>query len=366
MFRKALVMMLVVAAVASCVSCGHNGSHFVYVTVPAVDQLAVFREDPYSGVLTQLSESPYTIGSGPSSVVAHPSGKYLYVANAGLTENDVSLFDVNSDGTVSEVTPRTPTGTLPLILAMDPGGNFLYVANVNSNSLSVFSIDASSGSLSAISGSPFSLGLSPKSMQISSSGQFLYISAPALQSSGFIAAYSLSSGVPTRVGLTTTADGGIAGIAIDPTGSYLYAANSTTGNSISIYCIVPASSCSSGTAGTLQQVAGSPLSSGFSSPVALTLDPKGDSLFVANEGSNKISTFSITSGTGFPNPVTDSPFASETEPSFLVMDSNGKYLFVGSQGSGAGIQAFGNSAGSLNSIATYGVGNTVSSLAIVQ
>ena len=131
---------------AAFVSCGSTGSHFIYAAVPAANQLAVFREDPYSGVLTQLAESPYTVGFGPESVVIHPSGKFLYVANAGQNENDVSLFDINSDGTVTEVTPRTATGTLPFVMAMDPAGNYLYVANVASNNLSVYSINTASNS----------------------------------------------------------------------------------------------------------------------------------------------------------------------------------------------------------------------------
>jgi 6-phosphogluconolactonase (cycloisomerase 2 family) len=150
MLQKALVLVFALASVAGFVSCGKNASHYVYATVPAASQLAVFREDPYSGVLTQLDTSPYTVGNGAQSVVIHPSGKYLYVANPGQGENDVSLFDINSDGTVSEVTPRTAVGTLPFILAMDPAGNYLYVANALSNNISVLSIASSTGALSPV------------------------------------------------------------------------------------------------------------------------------------------------------------------------------------------------------------------------
>ena len=166
MLQKALVLVIICASVAGFVSCGKTGSHYVYAAVPAASQLAVFREDPFSGVLTQLTESPYTVGSGAQSVVIHPSGKFLYVANSGQGEDDVSLFDINSDGTVTEVTPRTPVGTLPFLLAMDPGGKFLYVANAKSNSVSVFSITASSGTLTPVVGSPFSINLVPSNMQI--------------------------------------------------------------------------------------------------------------------------------------------------------------------------------------------------------
>src|SRR6202035_3936081 len=109
-------------------------------------------------------------------------------------------------------------------------------------------------------------------------------------------------------------------------------------NSISIFCIVPATACSSGTPGLLQEVPQSPLADPEANPVALVVDPKGGFLYVANQGSNNIGTYSITSGTGFPVVITDSPFGSESQPSFLAADPNGKYLYVGNQTGSAGIQ----------------------------
>jgi 6-phosphogluconolactonase len=360
MLRKLAVVIFLVVNLALSLSCGKSGNHYLYVTIPATNQLAVFREDPYSGILTQLAESPYTVGSGAQAVVVHPSNKYLYVANAGQGENDVSLFDINSDGTVSEVTPRTPVGSLPFFLAMDPAGAYLYVANVLSNTVSVLSIDSSSGSLTQIQGSPFATNLAAKNMQIAPSGKFLYISAPIQsgnQSLGAVAVFSLNAGVPTLVGLTTTADNNPSGLAISPNGSYLYTANATA-NSISIYSI--------SSAGTLTQVTGSPLSANFQRPVAVTVDPKGQYLYVADQGSNNIASFSISSTTGFPAAVTDSPFACETSPSFVLLDPSSSYLYVGNQASGSAVQGFGVSAGSLNTIASYSVGNTPTSIAILQ
>jgi len=368
MLQKALGLVFVFAVIAGGVSCGSNASHYVYATVPAASQLAVFREDPYSGVLTQLQESPYTVGSGAYSVVIHPSGKFLYVANPGQGENDVSLFDINSDGTVSEVTPRTPVGTQPFLLAMDPAGKYLYCANALSNDISAFSIDSSSGVLTAVTGSPFQIRLSVKSMALSPSGNFLYVSAPYSSTSGVIAVFSITSGVlsssPVVGGLTFTADNNPASIAIAPSGKYLYAANSAA-NSISIYCIAPCAYASSPTPGTLGNIPQSPLADNFQHPVSLILDSTGSYLYVANQGSNNVATYSITSSTGFPVEVTDSPFATETEPSFLAVDPNSKYLYVGNQTGSAGIQAFGIASGSLNTIATYNVGNTPTSIAIL-
>jgi 6-phosphogluconolactonase (cycloisomerase 2 family) len=247
-------------------------------------------------------------------------------------------------------------GAQPFLLAMDPGGNFLYVANAVSNNISVFSIASGIGTLSAVAGSPFSINLSPKSMQIAPSGKFLYVSAPSA-GTGVVATFSLSSGVLTFIGLINTADNDPSGLAIAPSGSYLYTANATA-NSISMFSIA--------SSGLLTQVPQSPLADAFQHPVSLVVDPTGTYLYVANQGSNNISSYTITSGTGFPVPVTDSPFGSESQPSFVVTDTNGKYLFVGNQTGSAGIQAFGVASGSLNSIATYNVGNSPTSIAVLQ
>src|ERR1022692_1361695 len=360
MLQKALVLFLIFAGMIACVSCGKTGNHYIYAAIPAASQLAVFREDPYSGVLTQLSESPYTVGSGIQSVVIHPSGKYLYAANPGQGENDVSLFDINSDGTVSEITPRAAVGTLRFLLAMDPGGNFLYVANALSNNISVFSITAGTGALTPVAGSPFSINLSPKNMQISPSGNFLYISAPS-QPTGVVAVFSVNAGALSLVGFTPTADNDPSGLAIDPSGSYLYTANAAPANSISIYSI--------GSSGLLTEVPQSPLAacSTCSLPVALIVDSTGNYyLYVAYQGSGNIGTYSITSGTGFPVAITNSPFTSEKQPSFLVADPIGKYLYVGNQSAAAGIQAFGVASGSLNTIFTYSVGNSPTSIAVLS
>lgn len=122
MLQKALALAAVVASIALGTGCGTTANNYMYATLPASNQIAIFREDPNSGVLTQISGSPIPAGDGASSLVIHPSGKYLYVANPGQNENDISLFDINTDGTLTEVFPRTtvtPNASLPRTLLMD-------------------------------------------------------------------------------------------------------------------------------------------------------------------------------------------------------------------------------------------------------
>ncbi|MGC2170867.1 MAG: beta-propeller fold lactonase family protein [Candidatus Sulfotelmatobacter sp.] len=362
MLQKALVLVFVLAGIAGCMGCGTT-SHFVYATVPDANQVVAYREDPYSGTLTELSGSPYTVGDGANFLVIHPSGKFMYVANPGQNENTISLLNIASNGTLSVgASTSVAPASLPKVLAMDQAGKYLYVANAGSNDISVFSIDAGSGQLTPVAGSPFFINFPPLNIQLTPSGKYLYVSGVS-DENGEIEGYSLNAGViQTQPPVARTSSNGLSpnGLAVDPGGTYLYVAN-TGSNSISIFKIA--------STGALTEVQGSPLGDSYNDPVSLTVDPTGKYLYVANQGSNNVSVYS-TSSSGLPVALTTSTstyaFSTETTPTVLSVDPNGGYLFVGNQGSSAGIQAFGIFSGNLNPLLTYGVASTPSSIAVLQ
>jgi 6-phosphogluconolactonase (cycloisomerase 2 family) len=116
MLKKAAALFLVCASMAICVSCGSTSSRYLYAAIPGSNEIVAYREDPNSGVLTQLTGSPITAGQAVQSIVIHPSGKFLYAANSG--EGDISLYKISSVGVLTEVTPRTnvtPDGTAPTL-----------------------------------------------------------------------------------------------------------------------------------------------------------------------------------------------------------------------------------------------------------
>ena len=366
MLRKALALIVVLAGIAGSTGCSSSSNHFVYATLPAANQIIAYREDPNSGVLTQISGSPYSVGDGAISLVLHPNKKFMYVANpgqGGTPENDISLFTINTDGTLTEVTPRTsiaPNASQPQLLAMDAAGAFLYVMNAGTSNISVFSINSSSGALTQVTGSPFSIGLLPLNMVPAPSGNFLYVSVAGGTvgtANGSIATFSANSGVLTLIGVTSTDGVNPYGLTINSAGTYLYVANSQS-PSLSIFAI--------GSSGALTQVPGSPISDGYTNPLAMIFDPTGTYLYVANKGSNNVVSYLIDSN-GLPDTsTTTNVFGAESSPAFLATDPSGKYLLVGNQGSSAGIQVFGASNGNLTALSTYGVGNTPSSIAVLQ
>jgi 6-phosphogluconolactonase len=363
MVKRGVVLFFLCVSIASWINCGTTVSHFVYASTPGSNQIAAYREDPNSGVLTALPGSPFPAGNGATSIAVHPSAKFFYVANPGQGENDISLFNINADGSITEVTPRTAACTVngnsacsfPEFLAMDPAGSFLYVANIQSQEVSAFSID-SKGALTAVAGSPFPVGLAPTAMKLNPAGNVMYLTGG---NPSVIAAFSLSAGKLTIIQTLPTNTSTPEAIVINPAGNLFYTAN-TADSTIGIFTIA--------SNGTLTETSGSPFTDGTgASPLALLIDSSGTYLYVANEASNNIAVYTITSGTGALTQLSTSPFGSETAPSFLAEDPSGKYLLVGSQSS-SGIQAFGvdTKTGTISTIATYATGNTPTSIVVVK
>ena len=105
MVKKAAALFLVCASMFMWVSCNSTSSRFLYGAIPGTSQIVAYREDPNSGILTQLVGSPITAGPSVESIVIHPSNKFLYAANSG--EDDVlSVYDFD-DGH-ARGSPTTP------------------------------------------------------------------------------------------------------------------------------------------------------------------------------------------------------------------------------------------------------------------
>jgi 6-phosphogluconolactonase (cycloisomerase 2 family) len=361
MLKKAAALLFACASIAIWVSCGSTSSRYVYAAIPLSNQIVAYREDPNSGVLTQLTGSPVTAGSAVQSIAMHPSGKFLYAANSGDgPPGDVSLFTISTTGVITEVTPRTNLGSSPTLLAMDSAGAFLYVGNSGSGSISAFSIDSGTGALTEVAGSPFPIGLTPINMKVAPSGATLYVTGEFSNgnvSTGIIEIFSVNQGIlspllPTNTFLTGNNP---YGLTISSSGSSLYTANSKDA-SISEFTV--------NADGSLTELSGSPIGEQYSAPVSLLIDKSGAYLYVANQGSSNLAAYSIGSDGGLALLAT-SPFTTASGPNSLASDPGGKYLFVGNQQSPV-IQSFSldTGTGALTSVATYSVPGSPTSIAI--
>jgi DNA-binding beta-propeller fold protein YncE len=117
------------------------------------------------------------------------------------------------------------------------------------------------------------------------------------------------------------------GLASDPLSAFLFVAEINTGLRV----------LSIGTGGSLKEVSGSPYAVG-TGPIGVLLDTTGSYVYVANQGSNNISAFTLTAASGKLTAIAGSPFASGgVLPTAMVNDNSKKFVAVinsGSNGSG--------------------------------
>jgi 6-phosphogluconolactonase (cycloisomerase 2 family) len=335
--RSRAYWMLVVATLvltALSISCGNSShgsssaSHNGYVSFPNKGSVALLHFDD-KGVITLGAQTPLVVGTTPEGLVLAPGKKFLYAGNAGPTGNSISIFNVAGDGTLTQNGDAIAIGASPRALAIDASGKYLLVTtNFVGTNLLVFSLDAGSGAITQIGS--YSANTSPNYLTVSPSSNYVYVSNSDVN---LITAFSLDSatGILTPIpGSPFPADLGVAGTTTDPNSRYLYAANNSA-NTVSGYTIT----ATGVGAGALTPILGSPFSLGTASgPRAVATDTTGVFLYVANQVSNNVSAFTITSGTGALAQINSgTPYAAGTSPVFIMAEPAGQFLYVGNQGS---------------------------------
>jgi 6-phosphogluconolactonase len=118
-----------------------------------------------------------------------------------------------------------------------PNGKFLYVINEMQSTVVTYSYDAKSGSLHELQTVPtlprsFTGASTGAEIEIDSSGKFLYASNRAVNEDGTIAVFAVDpdKGTLTPVETDSTAGKTPRNFVVDPTGSWLLAANQDSNN----------------------------------------------------------------------------------------------------------------------------------------
>jgi 6-phosphogluconolactonase len=259
-------------------------------------------------------------GGGPGAV---PEAAF----SIDPSTNMVSVFTVNSVTGTWTGTGSAATGSGPQAVAVHPSGKFLYVANANSGTISAFSIDATTAALTPITGSPFAVSTPPQSLAIDSSGNFLYVSTVTTTTPPMV-------GVHLLLGFSISATGALTpimqaqvlsnttsiGLTFAPTSEFLYAADAA--NDVTGYAANAAT-------GVLTAVPGSPFPAG-TAPFGIVAS--GKFVYVTNTGSGNVSGYAIDAISGGLTPVPMSPFASglapAPAPSAVVVEHTGKFLYI--------------------------------------
>lgn len=266
-----------------------NGK-YAYVTNEGINTVAAFSIDAATGALTSVGSTPTK--AGPLGVAVDPAGKFVYVAEA-LAEK-VSSYAVNpTTGGLTFAKSTVPADTSdPVIgvsLAVAPSGDFVYYASGYDGSTGSLRVDRTSGALTFVSEWA---GISQTTHQIvvHPGGKFAYVGLGAFdQATGHVIVLALNSvsGGMTQASIADIT-GIVRGVAVDPTGKYLYAIESKN-NLIYAYSINAAS-------GALTRI-GSTIATG-TSPEGVTVDRGGKFVYVANGGSHTLSMYEINAATG--------------------------------------------------------------------
>lgn len=260
---------------------------------PAVVRVASYKINSTTGALG-IPTSRSLTGQSTISVVAHPSGRFLYVTNGGTTTingiapNNITAYSLDAiNGKISAPMGSVGTGfsngNRPVRAVVHPSGKFLYVVNFASGGLSgsgnitYYTIDGVTGALGGLTSVADSDGKSPASIAFNPAGTFAYIS------------YKFVSGSP----YTDTIN--------------VYSVNADTGELTG-----PVSSVKAGY-----------------DPWALTIEPNGKFAYVANIFADEVQVFGLNATSGALTAL--SSIHIDGKPSSVAADSFGRFLYVGRQ-----------------------------------
>lgn len=235
---------------------------FVYVASQSLNSVAAFTMSS-SGVLTPVPGSPFatggtsTTGSFGCCVVVDPSGKFLYVQD---TVN-VYSFTINGSSGALTLTGTVAGPGFGNALAVDPAGTFLYAVGSGMTSIQTFTINSTTGTLTLSSSSPLALHTGSFALTLDPAAHFAY----TVEASKTVVGYSLQNGTFTSLGGSFSGAVGTQQLAIDPSGSFLYAPQTANLDNISGFQI--------SSSGLLHAISGSPFSSG-QQPSSAIIIPK--------------------------------------------------------------------------------------------
>lgn len=284
----------------------------------------------------------FATGPGPSAVRSDAAGQFVYTSNSDGT---ISAFGINrSTGALVPLAGTFNSGGTPVFLTVDPGAHSMYVANQNA-SLAGFAITAATGApvalaTAATTGPPVRLNFDP-------SGRFVHVAEGAAGADVFAATANgalFLQNVPAPAGASFT------DILAEPRDRFVYVADGVSG--VLAYTL-------NNVNGNLTAIPGGFFAAG-NAPVALAVAPSGLLLFVANAGSQDVTTFAIDINTGQLTSLGSTPAGST--PADLAVDPSGNFLYVAEYS--VGIQAFSISGGGLSPMGTMAAGQSPVSIAV--
>jgi 6-phosphogluconolactonase (cycloisomerase 2 family) len=327
---------------------GSSSGDYIYVGNIGTNPLTVAGFSIASAALSSISGSPWSVALEPTVLAVTPDDTYLYVGSAA---GGIYVYTIGSTGAITLGNGGVPvaTGVSPSVLRLDPTGKWLIGASAFAGQAYVYQI-GTGGTLTSLSTSIVTLNSSDPvtDLEITPSGNYIYASC------GTAGIYTMSfdTGTGAMAQINTVlspkvTDAADYGMAISPSGGYLFAAETVTGG-VRVLAI--------GTNGTLTETSGSPYPTGTGA-YSVLVDSTGSYVYVANRTQGTISGFLLNNGAL--TQITGSPFTTGTLPVAMVEDKSDTYIAVICAGGNPDLQVFtfaGTTAGALTSFKTTATG----------
>ncbi len=306
-----------------------------------------------------ITNSPFPVGPGASSLVLAPNSASLYVALPNTLGGALAIFSIDAGtGILTQVGSNLQLGSPMTQLVMAPNGSALYGlspgVSVTSGKQEVLTFTLTSSSGIAQLANTYSVGVDPVYMVLSANGYFMYVLDHT--------ATTNIANVANCSGLTNTN--------CTPTGPspnfYGFTAAGTT--------LTPLAGANGGTAGgnnVFNENADLATGQFPSNPIAGATSNDSRFLFIANQGSHNVSTFRLLT-TGEPTEVlgslatvngivtsTASPLLRPccTTPSFVAVATANNGLYVLDTPAGKVFQfAINQSTGQIRALMSASVG----------
>lgn len=186
-----------------------------------------------NGKLGEAVSIEQRVGAHARAVTFSPDGRFLLAAGMGSYRFD------SSTGALTFM-EAVPDAAGPIVF--HPDGTTLYTVNEQTSTISAYRYDKATGSLQSIQSLPTapegSFGVNrPASILINAAGTVLYVSDPAFD---VLAQFAIDAErhTLTPMEFPPVMGRGPAGIALDPTGAYLFSPNQKSGN-ITIFKVHP-------------------------------------------------------------------------------------------------------------------------------
>jgi 6-phosphogluconolactonase len=311
---------------ASGGSSGGTTANRVYIANQAANSIGAFAIG--TGTLAAVNNSPLATAYKPLSMVVTPNNTLLYVGSSA----GIFVYFINADGSLTAPTTGSqPSGVSAPALTVSPDGQWLIALDGQTQQLDIFQINASTGALTSVNPpatyTPNPGTWQPSDVRVSPDGTLIFA---ALGIAGdLVFTFNTTTGIATSSQALATGNvaTGDYGLAVSPKTTYLFIARSGTNGGVAVYSI--------GSGGSLTPVTGTPFAAG-SGTFSVALDSTGTYVYAANRTDGKISGYTIVPSTTVLGlsltPLSGSPYLSGTTVQSIGIDATNKYLLAAAVG----------------------------------